>query len=281
MSSTPSDTSKTSTSTATPYGPAQGLLNNLLTQTGNINPNLTGTETGALNTLSSNAAGGNQFAPQITGVANSLLGGGPDRTGTVNDAYSRYLSATNPTASGDYLDPNKNPWFSQVTQNIGNDVQNRLSGLYAGSGRDPAGAGNFGQTLGRGIAEGTAPVFANAYNSERDRQMAAITGQYGAGGQTAGLLSGLDQTKLGNQVQGIGAADAANAAQNYGPMQQLAVEAQRRGIPLQTLAQQMGIVGPAAQAFGSKSGTETSQTEQGTNWGQIGAGVGTAALMIF
>jgi hypothetical protein len=39
----------------------------------------------------------------------------------------------------------------------------------------------------------------------------------------------------------------------------LAVEAQRRGIPLQAMAQMMGIVQPSAQAFGTTNGT-TNQT---------------------
>ena len=39
----------------------------------------------------------------------------------------------------------------------------------------------------------------------------------------------------------IGAADAALTAQNWGPTQQLAVEAQRRGIPLQTQGQRAAL----------------------------------------
>jgi len=35
------------------------------------------------------------------------------------------------TAAGDYLDPQKNPFFANTTNAIGNDVWNRVSGLYA------------------------------------------------------------------------------------------------------------------------------------------------------
>jgi hypothetical protein len=38
-------------------------------------------------------------------------------------------------------------------------------------------------------------------------------------------------------------------------LQQLAVEAQRRGIPMSLLAQQMGLALPVAQAFGTTAGT--------------------------
>lgn len=246
---------------ATPYGPAQGQLNNLLAKTGSISSDLTGNEQNAFTQLQSNANAGNPYSNQIGGVANSLLSGGPDRTGMVNDAYNSYRSNLADTAGGKYLDPNSNPFFSQLASGVGSEVQNRLSNLYAGSGRDPAGAGSYGGNLGRGIAEGLAPTFANQYNAERQNQLSAINSLYGAGGQTAGLLSGLDQAKFTNQQAGIGAADAANTAQNYGPMQTLQIEAAKRGIPLQTLASQMGLVLPAAQAFGTQTGTSKGTKE--------------------
>ncbi len=208
MSSTPSETTKTGSESLTPYGPAQGQLNSLLAQVGNT-PNA------------------------------------PDRTGIVNDAYSQFQQGLAPTAGGQFLDPNKNPWFANVTNTIGNDVQNRVNAMYAGAGRDPAGAGSYPQTLGRGIAEGTAPVFANQYNAERQNQLGAIGNLFQGGGATAGLLSSLDQA------------------------------------PLQNLATRAGIVGNIGQAFGTKNSTQQQQTEQGTNWGQLAVGAATAAAIFF
>ena len=280
MGGTTTEGTKTSTQTSTPWDPAAPALSGILGNVTQINPNLTTTETNALDRLSANASAGNPFAPAISGVANTLLGGGgPDRSGMANDAYQKYLGATNATAGGQFLDPNSNPFFGTTTNDITDKVVDRLKSTWAGAGRDPAGAGGFGGNVAGEVATALAPMYSNAYNSERDRQMAAITGQFGAGSQMAGLLSGLDQTKLGNQQAGITAADAANTAQSWGPMQELAIEAQRRGIPLQTLAQQMGLVLPAAQAFGSKSGTETSESTQGTNWGQLAVGAATAAAI--
>ena len=94
--------------------------------------------------------------------------------------------------------------------------------------------------------------FQNEYNLSVAGQLGALNSLYGAGDTTAGLLSTLDQARLGNMKAGIGAADAAITAQIWGPTQMLAVEAQRRGIPLQTLAAQYGMVLPAAQAFATK-----------------------------
>ncbi len=250
--------SQSQTQALTPWAGTADLLGDLLGKLGGIPTGLTSAEDAALRSLSGVAAAGNPYAPAIGGVATELLGGGPDRSGYFTDAYRQYGQALQPFASGAYVDPASNPFYSTVTDTIGTDVENRLKAMYAGSGRDPGGAGNYGYNLARGIAEGTAPVFQNQYNLERGRQLDAVTGMYGAGNTTGGLLSSLDQARLGNMQAGIGAADAANAAQMWGPQQMLAIEAQRRGIPLQTLAAQYGMVLPAAQAFGTQTGSGTS-----------------------
>lgn len=271
-----------------PFGPAEGVITGILGTIPGINALPTGIENNAFARLLGSANAGNPFAGSITGVANTLLGGGgPDRTGIVNDAYQQYLKALAPTASGAGLDLTNNP----LASTIATDVTDSLKGLYAGAGRDPAGAGNFGQNLARGIGQGLAPI----YQSERANQLAAINNMFGAGGTTAGLLSNLDQTRLQNLLSGIGATAPAIEAQSYGPMLALQVEAQRRGIPIQTLAQEMGITLPAAQAFGTTTGSGTANTI-GTNignstttqetplWQQIAGGVigglGTAARFL-
>jgi hypothetical protein len=100
---------------------------------------------------------------------------------------------------------------------------------------------------------------------------------------SGGLLSQFNQNANTNKLAGITASDAALTAQNYGPLQQLAIEAQRRGIPLSTMAQQMGLVMPAAQAFGTTTGnTQGTQTMSGAQqFGTIAQGVGTVAAMMF
>jgi len=238
----------------TPWAATSGLLGNLLNQIGGLSPNLTEAESGALGQLSANASAGNPWASQIGGVANTLLaGGGPDRTPMVNGAYDQYRAALAPFARGDYVDPASDPALRSYLDVLKNDVSTQVNGMFAGAGRDLSGMNQ--QALARGITQAEAPVLLDAYNRALAGQRSAIDSLYGAGGQTAGLLSTLDQARLANQQAGIGAADAALTAQNWGPTQQLAVEAQRRGIPLQTLAAQYGMVLPAAQAFATTAGT--------------------------
>jgi len=255
----------------TPWAATSGLLGNLLDRIGGLSPDLTAAESGAFGQLAANASAGNPFASRIGGVADTLLaGGGPDRTPTVNAAYDQYRAALTPFARGDYLDPAADPALRSYLDVLKDDVSNQVNGMFAGAGRDLSGMNQ--QALARGITQAEAPVLLDAYNRAVAGQRSAIDALYGAGGQTAGLLSNLDQTRLANQQAGIGAADAALTAQNWGPMQQIAIEAQRRGIPLQTLAAQFGMVLPAAQAFATTSGTSSGSSSGTASGSSVGNG---------
>jgi hypothetical protein len=245
-----------------PWAPAQPLVGGILGQLGGAldNTALTANESAALGGLEANASAGNPWAPQIGALASDLLrGGGPDRTGLVSGAYDAYKSALAPFARGDLVDPASNPALQGYLDTIGTDVSSRVNGMFAGAGRDLSGMNT--QTLARGIAQGEAPVLSQAYDTARAQQLAAIDKLYGAGGQTAGLLSNLDQTALANRQAGVGVADAALAAQNYGLNQTLALEAMRRGIPLEALQRIAAIGVPIAGLGQSSTGTTTDQTQ--------------------
>jgi hypothetical protein len=277
---TETTTTTSQTSRIKPYAAAAPALNSILAGVNRINPGLSEIEQSALGGLLANAGFLNQFTPQITGLAGDLLGGGIDRTGMAQAGYDALQANLAPIVSGQFLDPWSNPFFGQLTNTIGNDVQSRINAMYAGAGRDPAGAGSYGQALGRGIAEGVAPVFANQYNAERGRQLDAINRLYNAANMTSGLLSGLDQTALANQQAGIGTAGTAQDFANSETMNMLAVEAQRRGIPLQTLAAQMGVALPIGQAFGTTDTTGTQSAMTQVPWYQpvIGGAIAGAGL---
>jgi hypothetical protein len=280
MGGSPATKESSSVQQSNPYAPAQGLLDNLLSKAGGVNSNLTGAEEYALNTLTGNARAGNRFAPQITGVANTLLGGGgPDRSGMANDAYAQYQRSLNPYLGSDYLNPYNTPGFSDAASTLKGDITSQINGMFAGAGRDLSGMNV--QTLARGLSQGLGGLMQNQYNTNVGNQLAAANSLFGAGGQTAGLLSNLDQARLGNQQAGITAADAANTAMNWGPMQELAIEAQRRGIPLDTLTKQMGLVLPAAQAFGSKTSESTETSTPASNPMQTAIGIGMVAATLF
>jgi len=266
-----------------PWAPAQPLLSGILGQLGGAldTTGLTPTQSSALGGLEANARAGNPWAPQIAGVARDLLAGGPDRSGLVSDAYGAYRSALEPTARGDYLDPNKNPFYSAVTSTIGDDITKRLAGMYAGAGRDPSGAAGFGTELGRSIASATAPVFSDQWNRERANQINAQAALYGAGNTTGGLLSQFDQTALANRQAGIGAAGLATEAANDPYNRLLAIEAQRRGIPLDALQRLAGMTVPIAGLGGSSvsNATTTKETQQDPTRLAVGGLLGGIGLL--
>jgi hypothetical protein len=256
MGGTTQTQERTTSQQTQPWAPAQPVLTGILGQLGSVNPGLSGAETSALGGLSANSGFLNQFTPQATGLANTLLaGGGPDRSGMINDAYAQYQKSLQPFAGGDYVNPASNPALRGYLDTIQTDVSNQVNGMFAGAGRDLSGA-NL-QTLARGIAQGEAPVLNDAYNTARNQQIAAINSLYGAGNTTGGLLSQFDQTRLANQQAGLGVAKTAQGFALDPYNQQLAIEAQRRGIPLSTLQALAGIATPIAGLGQSSTGTST------------------------
>jgi len=256
---TSSSTQETTTSSQTkPWKPTidplKQIIGGISGEIGNYTP--TANETSALNTIMANAQKGNPFTGQIQSLATDLLGGGQDRTGIVNDAYSNYQKQAQPYLDPSYLDPAKNPAFNAYTTQLADSAANRVNSQFAAAGRDFSGA-NMSE-LGRGITEATLPVFANQYNQNVATQTGLMGNMFNAGGQTAGLLSGLDQNALSNRQAGVGAADAAQASQNSGANSVLQAEAMRRGLPLSNLGQLSSLLLPIAGLGSQSSGTASS-----------------------
>lgn len=269
---------QTQNSTTNPWEPAQPALQGMLSQiqTGLGNTALTGNETGALNQLTQNAGQASQFAPQIQSFAKDLLGGGGamDQAGNVNANYQRFQDQTNPLASNTNYNPYDTPGFRDAINTMTSDITNSTNGAFAAAGRDFSGANS--QTLGRGLTQGLAPTIAAQYNQNVQNQQGAAGNLYAGGNTNAGILSGFNQNRLGNQAQGVSAASAANDAQNAGANATLAAEAQRRGIPVQALGllAQIGI--PIAGLGSQSTGTSntTSQMSGADQFAKIMGGFG-------
>lgn len=254
---------QTQSSKTKPWAPTIPALNNIIGQiSGQLgNTGVTEAETTALNNLANTAQQGNPYATQIAGLADDLLaGGGPDRSGIINDAYAAYQQQQQPFLSADYLSPYSNPAFAAYNDTVSNDVQSRVNSMFAGAGRDLSGMNV--QTLARGIAEGTAPIYANQYNQNVATQRAASNDLFQAGLGTASSLMGMDQAGLANRIAGVGAAEQANAARDSGDNMMLQIEALRRGLPLQNIAGISQLLLPIAGLGQQSSGTATTNTSQ-------------------
>ena len=278
-----SSSTQTQQSQTAPWQAAQPMLQSILGQigTGLGNTGLTAAETGALNTLQSNASQGNPYAGQIGGYAQSLLNGGSANAeaSNVQGNLGSFQSQLSPYANGSMI--GNNPALAAQLAQIQTDVGNNVNSQFAAAGRDFSGANQM--AYGRGVAAGEAPVIAGQYNQDVTNQINAANALYNAGNTTAGTLSGMQQNYLANQGQGVTAAQSALDAQNYGANATLAAEAQRRGIPVQALGllAQIGvpIAGLGQQSSGTTTGTQQMAGAQqfATLAGGIGNLLGTGA----
>ncbi len=271
-----STTQQQQTSSTTPYAATQPALNSLISQlTGQAsNAGLTPTETGALDTLKANASAGNPYAGLIGNAASNLLNGGGAKANDAGIAgnLAGYQGLLSPYASGSMIGSNKA--LQDQLNTITSDVTNQVNSQFAAAGRDGSPA-NL-QALGRGIAQGTAPVIASQYNQDVQNQLNAANSLYGAGNTTYGLLNQNNQQANANQQAGAGLGSAALDASNWGANQLLSEEAQRRGIPTQTLTTLLGAISPVAQMFGtSNTNSNSSSTMSGVDqFAKILSGIG-------
>lgn len=259
----------------------KGILGQLQGQLGNTG--LTANENTALNTLTANAANAGQFAPAIKDYATNLLqgGGANAQAGNIQAGYDRYVGQTNPLASNTNYDPRNTPGFGDVLDTLKSDITQSVNGQFAAAGRDFSGANS--QALGRGLMQGLAPVIQSQYNQNVQNQQGAARDLFGASNTNAGLLSGLQQQYLANQGAGIGASGAALDAQNNGANAVLAAEAQRRGIPLQSLGLLANIGVPIAGLGSQSSGTSTTNNQASLvdtvgKWTNVGTNLFSSAL---
>ena len=265
------------TSQTSPYAGAAPALTGILGGLTSLVPgagSLTGAQGGALNTIEANANAGNPFAAPTAGVARGLLNGGGAQN---NDAaiaanLSNYQGLLTPFANGSMVGQNKALQAQLGT--IGSDVTNQVNSQFAAAGRD--GSPDNYQALGRGIAQGEAPVIASQYNQDVQNQLNAAGSLYGAGNTTYGLLNQDQAAANANAQAGVGVGTQALDANNYGANSVLAAEAQRTGIPIQNLTTLLGAVSPVAQAFGTQSGntTGTSTMSGAQQFATIAGGIG-------
>lgn len=263
MTESTKQTEQSQQSTTAPWAPAQGLITNLLGQYGGMNTGVTGDQSAALSNLSSSVAGipnfGNAGAAAISKLFNTDNSG---QVGMLNSAYDTLKTNLSPTASGANLNPYDTPGFKDALDTIINDTTNKTKGVYAGSGRDPSGAGSFAQSLGRGITSGVAPTIASQYNTNYQNMVGANRDLFSGAGSTASGINNLNQQALTNGVAGLTGAAAIPGLYSSPAMAQYAAANQGYAQPFQNLAQllqpSVALAGLGSQSSGTGQSTQTS-----------------------
>lgn len=266
----------TQSSTTEPWKPAQPALNGILGQLQTMIPNsgLSSTAQGAIDQMEGNAQGGNPFASQITGAVSGLLGGGGanNEAGNINGYYQQYADATKPLASNTDYNPYNTPGFSDAIKTATGDITNQINGQFAAAGRDFSGMNT--QTLARGLTQGLAPTIAAQYNQNVNNQQGAAQNLFNAGNAKSGLLAGLTQQGVNNQVQGISSANDALSAQNYTPQMLLQLEQLKQQLPAQNLGLLTQIGVPIAGLGTQSQGTSTTTQPWSQTFAQVAGGLG-------
>lgn len=239
-----------------PWKPAQPALKGIL---GGVEQGLTNyqpnpNETAAFDTLRANAGITPDIATPLTNLAGEFGTGGIDRTGYLTQGYSDLQKQLGQYANN--LDPSQFPGMQELLATITGDVSNNVNSYFAGAGRDLSGMN--AQTLARGLAQGLSAPLLGQYNQNIANQMNAANALFGAAGQTAGGLSNLDQTALGNKAQGINLLGQVPMAQDLAANRALGVEGAARGLPIQNLGQLASLAVPIA-GLGSQTTGTTSQ----------------------
>lgn len=263
-------------STTEPWKPAQPALTSILGQLQGLIPNsgITPGMESAFGQLESNAQQGNPFAGQIGGVVGNLLNGGgaTAQAPAIQSAFDTFKAQTNPLASNTNYDPMQTPGLADSLKTMMGDIGTSINGQFAAAGRDLSGMNT--QTLARGLTQGLAPILTQQYNQNVQNQQGAASNLYNAGNTTGGLLAGLNQQGIANQVQGVTSANDALTAQNYGPATMLQLEQLKQGIPMQNLGLLTQIGVPIAGLGSQSQGTSTTKQPWSQQFGTIAGGLG-------
>ena len=124
-----------------------------------------------------------------------------DQARDPNSPNAQAINQLGSTIRGDYLDVTKNPYLSGAVQNALNQVRGTTSSAF--SNENYGGSANQ-EWLGRNLANTALPIYANAYQQERQNQLNALA-----------LSPSLQQANL----QQLGAAGAAQESRGQQEIQ--------------------------------------------------------------
>lgn len=249
-SKTPATTTQNqnqNTSTTTnPWSAATPLLQNLITKYSGLSTDPSAAQTAASGNLVDAASDIPSFLPNATTAINNTFG----NAGMLNrnlDAITQNLGGT---ARGDNLDPYKTPGFADAIQTAMGDITKQVKGVYAGSGRDPSGAGSFAGSLGRGLTQGIAPTIAAQSNVNTGNMLNANNTLYNAGNTTVGALNS-------NTAAGLAGAGMIPGLTMAPAQAQVGAANAQQALPYQNLLAQLQAAGMLGGMGGSSTGTGT------------------------
>lgn len=288
MSESSKTTEQSQSSQTSPWAQAMPLVNTLLGQYGNLGTGVTGDQSNALAGLKNSVSNLPNFGQSGADAISKLFSSDSSpQVGMLNSAYGDLKSNLGATASGANLDPYKTPGFSDAINTAIADATKATKGVYAGSGRDPSGAGSFAGSLGRGITSGVAPVIASQYNQNYSNMNDANKTLFSGAGSTASSINNLRQSDFTNALAGLQGAGSLPGLYTSPAMAQYAAANASYSQPYQNLAQLLQPSVALAGLGSQSSGNGTSVQTNNPSWldtisgGMSTAGKGLSALGSF
>lgn len=246
-------TQKTSSS-ANPWGPAQGPLQGIIGRaselggdTSNFMPTFSGSTMQGI--------AGLEQAGQQPGAAASYLN---PVVGGMGQGFQTGLGQMQSTAAGTNLAGN--PYLTQMLDYANQNTANRVNQQFSGAGR--YGSGAHTGALAREIGAQTTQALMNNYNTERGYQQQAAGQLYSGGAQGATLAGQLDQANLYDE----------NALLQAGQMRDQ-IANQQRVAPMTALEWERSQIQPIGAMGGTQQGTNVTQTPANIPGMIIGGGM--------
>lgn len=260
-------------SVTNPYGPAQPLLQNILTALGGMGTGETGAQSGAIGMLGNEIGSiGDNTTGENAAVSNALATNTGPQQQLLTDAYNREKTSLAPITDPNNLNPFMTPGFSTAMDTLTNNITNQVKSTFAGSGRDPSGAGTFGKSEALGLEQGEAPIIAQQYNSNVGNLENASNLLQGGATSTAGGLTAAQLAQITGQGQGLTEAGALPGILEAPGSAALNLANTSYGLPYSNISTLENLVNPIASLGGSTSGSGT--TVQSTSTSPISTALG-------
>ena len=257
--SSKSQTQSTSQKTD-PWAPAIPYLKSFLGDVdaakGNLGP--TGDQLDAFGILKQNAVEGMPFLDQIKQLGADQLGT-TSRTGMVDEAYGGLKAGLADVAAGKNLDIMNDPRIMAMLKTVGDDVQNRIQGVFAGAGRDVSGNTAGQQAIGKGVTAAQLPILINEFARQQGRTDAAVRDIAQGGVTAASTGQALDKDALATRGTAIDTIKQYMAGRDLPANTILQLDEQLRNMPLDDLERIAKLFLPVA-GLGSQ-GEGTSKTK--------------------
>lgn len=248
-----------------PWEPTIPYLQDYLGQVGGLSTEpLSGTQLASVDNLKSIYGEGSPYTGMLSDLAGDFAAGPNSRSGQIDDAYASLQSTLTPYAQGKYLDFKENPYINDMLTQVGDNVQQRINGMFAGAGRDLSGMNQ--KAVGQGVTQAQLPLLFDMYNKEQDRALGAANTLFSGGVNAAQGAQGLDTSALTTRAGALPIMDAALASEMWGPQGIFNLEQTMADAPFERLGLLGNLLLPVAQLGQQQAGSGKS-SQSGFNVG--------------